>query len=82
MNEIVQEAYPAQMAIADLLPTQVTVGMREVDIKRMRWRERSIDQSYALPRHSSRSGRCWARQPALHDRSTSSDIGLVCGGHC
>ena len=25
-----------KMAIADLLPTQVTVGMREVDIKRMR----------------------------------------------
>ena len=43
MNEIVQETHPAQIAIADLLPTQVTVGMREVDIKRMRWRERGID---------------------------------------
>ena len=43
MNEIVQEACPTQMSIADLLPTQVTAGMREVDIKRMRWRERSID---------------------------------------
>ena len=43
MNGIVQEAHPAQMAIADLLPTQVTVGMREVDIKRMRWRDRGID---------------------------------------
>jgi len=41
MNEI--EAYPAQMSIADLLPTQVTVGMREVELKRMRWRERNID---------------------------------------
>jgi len=28
-------------AIADLLPTQVTVGMREVAIKRLRWRNRS-----------------------------------------
>lgn len=27
--------------IADLVPTQVTVGMREVDIKRRRWRERA-----------------------------------------
>ena len=27
--------------IADLVPTQVTVGMREVDIKRRRWQERS-----------------------------------------
>ena len=27
--------------IADLLPTQVTVGMREVEIKRKRWCERS-----------------------------------------
>jgi hypothetical protein len=26
--------------IADLVPTQVTVGMREVDIKRRRWQER------------------------------------------
>jgi len=43
MNGIVQEAHPAQMAIADLLPTQVTVGLREVDIKRMRWRDRGID---------------------------------------
>ena len=43
MNEIVQEAYPAQILIADLVPTQATVGMREVDIKRVRLRERSID---------------------------------------
>ena len=42
MDEIVREACPAKMSIADLLPTQVTAGMREVDIKRMRWRERSI----------------------------------------
>jgi hypothetical protein len=26
--------------IADLVPTQVTVGMREVDVKRWRWREK------------------------------------------
>jgi hypothetical protein len=26
--------------IADLVPTQVTVGMREVDVKRQRWREK------------------------------------------
>jgi hypothetical protein len=43
MTAVVQEAHPPQKSIADLLPTQLTVGMREVDIKRMRWRERSID---------------------------------------
>jgi hypothetical protein len=43
MNEVVQETYPTQISIADLFPTQMTVGMREVDIKRMRWRNRSIE---------------------------------------
>ena len=32
-------------AIADLLPTQVTIGMREVDIKRKRWREKNGEQA-------------------------------------
>ena len=27
--------------VADLVPTQMTVGMREVSFKRRRWRERS-----------------------------------------
>jgi hypothetical protein len=29
------------VAVADLAPTQMTVGMREVSFKRRRWRERS-----------------------------------------
>jgi hypothetical protein len=28
------------VSIADLAPTQVTVGMREVDVKRRRWQEK------------------------------------------
>jgi hypothetical protein len=40
---VAQEAYPGQVPIADLRPTQVTVGMREVDIRRLRWRDRGID---------------------------------------
>ncbi len=28
------------VTIADLRPTQITVGMREVQAKRMRWREK------------------------------------------
>ena len=40
-----QEADPVLAVIADLLPTQVTVGMREVDIKRRRWRERNSEQA-------------------------------------
>ena len=43
MTAVVQATYPPQKSIVDLLPTQLTVGMREVDIKRMRWRERSLD---------------------------------------
>jgi len=33
------------MSIADLGPTQMTVGMREVSYKRRRWRERSPDEA-------------------------------------
>ena len=32
------------VAVADLAPTQMTVGMREVSFKRRRWRERSSRQ--------------------------------------
>jgi hypothetical protein len=39
MDDIAQE-YLKAVPIADLVPTQVTVGMREVDIKRKRWREK------------------------------------------
>jgi hypothetical protein len=31
--------------IADLVPTQVTVGMREVEFKRKRWREKDSHQA-------------------------------------
>ena len=33
------------VAVADLAPTQMTVGMREVSFKRRRWRERSRRQA-------------------------------------
>ena len=38
MNRI-REPVAATLAIADLRPTQITVGMREVEAKRKRWRE-------------------------------------------
>ena len=38
MNRI-REPVVATVAIADLRPTQITVGMREVEAKRKRWRE-------------------------------------------
>jgi hypothetical protein len=34
-----------QIPIDELLPTQVTVGMREVEVRRKRWREKSSDQA-------------------------------------
>lgn len=43
MNEAFWTADSKQLPIVDLLPTQVTVGMREVDIKRTRWREKGPD---------------------------------------
>ena len=39
VSDINQESVKT-VAIADLVPTQVTVGMREVDFKRRRWREK------------------------------------------
>lgn len=41
---IAQEAIKTVRA-ADLVPTQMTVGMREVSVKRRRWRERSSRQA-------------------------------------
>ena len=40
MSDLVQENTKT-VPIRDLTPTQVTVGMREVDIKRQRWRQKS-----------------------------------------
>lgn len=38
MNATIQESF-GLVPIADLIPTQMTVGMREVDFKRRRWRK-------------------------------------------
>ena len=40
MSGIAKELQPNAVGIASLFPTQMTVGMREVDIKRHRWREK------------------------------------------
>jgi hypothetical protein len=45
MNHIAQELHLTGFGIANLLPTQITVGMREVDIKRNRWREKNRDET-------------------------------------
>ena len=38
-----QEALLHPVTIADLRPTQITVGMREVELKRQDWRNRDLD---------------------------------------
>ena len=38
-SEIAQEFHLKTVAVSNLFPTQVTVGMREVEIKSRRWRE-------------------------------------------
>ncbi len=43
MNEAAQEVHSTQLSIVDLWPTQVTVGLREVDVRRMRWQEKNLD---------------------------------------
>ena len=40
-------------SIVDLVPTQLTVGMREVDFKRRRWREESSSEIEPYLRHHS-----------------------------
>jgi hypothetical protein len=39
MSDLIQENVKT-LPIADLVPTQMTVGMREVEVKRRRWREK------------------------------------------
>jgi hypothetical protein len=52
MGDIGQELL-MNVSIADLAPTQITAGMREVDFKRGRWREKnSLDAGFYLNRHS------------------------------
>lgn len=53
------------VAIAELRPTQITVGMREVARKRKEWREREDDDGpdflgrHMLPAVRGPKGRCW-----------------------
>jgi hypothetical protein len=52
MSDLTQENVKT-VSIADLLPTQVTVGMQEVDFKRRRWREKnSVKAASYLSSHS------------------------------
>ena len=57
--------------VADLVPTQMTVGMREVIYKRRRWRERSSDRAANYPKQTSHSGCSGPKLSALFDRSPS-----------
>jgi hypothetical protein len=43
-----QEQSVATIAIVDLFPTQVTIGMREVDVKRQWWREETRKRSVGI----------------------------------
>jgi len=45
MNGIARVLETNAVGIANLLPTQITVGMREVDIKRRRWRKKDSDEA-------------------------------------
>ncbi len=44
-NDASRCAGPDVATIGNLRPTQVTIGMREVEIKRRRWREKTADQA-------------------------------------
>src|SRR6476660_10147871 len=45
MSESAQEFLLKTVGVSDLFPTQVTVGMREVEIKRRQWREKPNDKA-------------------------------------
>jgi hypothetical protein len=52
MSGSIQEAFPERLAISDLRPTQMTVGMREVDIRRTRWQQRdAVGAAHYLHTH-------------------------------
>jgi hypothetical protein len=50
-HNMVREPVLSAVAIADLRPTQITVGMREVDAKRKHWREMGKKGGKFLGRH-------------------------------
>ena len=45
MNDIAQDVHLTAVGITNLFPTQMTVGMREVAIKRNRWRKKNRDET-------------------------------------
>ena len=45
MSEIAQEFHLKTVGVSDLFPTQMTVGMREVEIKSRQWREMPNDKA-------------------------------------
>ena len=45
MHNIAQDSRPEIVGVGDLLPTQMTVGMREVELKRKRWREKNCSKA-------------------------------------
>ncbi len=49
MYDTLQEGFRT-VSIADLAPTQMTVGMREVDFKRRRWRKKNSDEATDYPK--------------------------------
>jgi hypothetical protein len=52
MSDIAQKLHLQAVGITNMFPTQMTVGMREVDIKRNRWRDKNEDEaSYYLHTH-------------------------------
>jgi hypothetical protein len=58
------------VAVGDLRPTQLTVGMREVQAKRKRWREMHKDAAEFLGKHMIPVP--WPEASALRHRSSPS----------
>ena len=66
----VREPILTPVAIADLRPTRITVGMREVKAKRKRWRDIK-DEKGSKFLHSYDSGRSRPQETPLRHRSSS-----------
>ena len=72
----VREPISTPVAIADLRPTQMTVGIREVKEKRKRWSDESKEGS-RVSRQAYDPGRARAEGPPLRHRSSPPGAGAA-----
>ena len=74
---MVREPILTTVDIADLRPTQITVGMREVTVKRKHWREIGRKKGGEIPRQAHDPG-----DPRAEEAHTTSSIIITSRWRC